>query len=406
MQTSNSTWKKPDHPYTRKILFVLTFACLLAAPANRLIQPLQGQADGRTRADHLLGKRLFERETFGGNGRTCVTCHSRETGTVSPVDAEHRFAADPNDPLFRGDGSDDGQGNGVARMLNDATIRMTIPLPEHVSLAHDPSARTVVLHRGIPSTLNTPALDPILMVDGRHRDLALQALEAITDHAQPTRVPSSAEVEALVEFERQLFSSRALRKFAGTGRIALPQGWTEAEKRGRTFFEDVPAGAGNSKRGICAFCHSGPMLNETNEFIPAPPFGRGGRFQSVLVSDFNVAGNPVYDFVFRNEDGTTTTISSPDPGRALITGIAGDPDISGDPHGEESINAFKIPSLWGVPRTAPYFHDNSAKTLEDVARHYARFMAIVTDPSIDGDPPIELTEEDQRDIVAFLKLLR
>jgi hypothetical protein len=43
-----------------------------------------------------------------------------------------------------------------------------------------------------------------------------------------------------------------------------------------------------------------------------------------MVSQFNVAGNPVLGFVFRNANGTTTTISSPDPGRALITGIAND----------------------------------------------------------------------------------
>src|SRR5262249_12989694 len=68
------------------------------------------------------GKRLFEKETFGGNGRTCRTCHSRETGTVSPDDAQQRFVLNPDDALFRGDGSDDGAGNGVTRMLLDATI--------------------------------------------------------------------------------------------------------------------------------------------------------------------------------------------------------------------------------------------------------------------------------------------
>jgi len=51
-----------------------------------------------------------------------------------------------------------------------------------------------------------------------------------------------------------------------------------------------------------------------------------------------------------------------------------------------------------VARTAPYFHDNSAKTLEDVARHYALFFSIVS--------PIVLTPEDQSDIVAYLKLLK
>lgn len=59
-----------------------------------------------------------------------------------------------------------------------------------------------------------------------------------------------------------------------------------------------------------------------------------------------------------------------------------------------------------MSRTAPYFHDNSAKTLEDVLRHYAQFFAIVTDPSTNGDPPLILTEQDQADIIAFLKLLR
>ena len=33
------------------------------------------------------GKSLFERETFGGNGRTCSTCHTSATGTISPLEA-------------------------------------------------------------------------------------------------------------------------------------------------------------------------------------------------------------------------------------------------------------------------------------------------------------------------------
>ena len=62
--------------------------------------------------DFPEGQRLFEHETFGGNGRTCLTCHSRETGTVSPQDARARFRTDPRDPLFLHDGSDDDDGDG------------------------------------------------------------------------------------------------------------------------------------------------------------------------------------------------------------------------------------------------------------------------------------------------------
>ena len=70
----------------------------------------------------IRGGLLFTLDTFGGNGRTCVTCHSLETGTVSPQDAQARLRRNPRDPLFVFDGSDDGQGHGTTRMTTDATI--------------------------------------------------------------------------------------------------------------------------------------------------------------------------------------------------------------------------------------------------------------------------------------------
>ena len=141
---------------------VLVFAGVMVAS---LSVPVQGESDRD-------GRQLFERETFGGNGRTCLTCHSRKTGTVSPAEAKARFLANPNDPLFVHDGSDDGLGHGATRMLSEATILMKIALPANVRLAHS-SDRFVTVRRGIPSTLNTPALDPALMLDGRQPSLEL-----------------------------------------------------------------------------------------------------------------------------------------------------------------------------------------------------------------------------------------
>lgn len=339
------------------------------------------------------GRRLFERETFGGNGRTCRTCHSRETGTVSPEDAQNRFAIDPTDPLFLADGSDDGAGNGVNRMLLDATILMKIQLPANVSLLNDP-ARFVTLRRGIPTTLNTPALDPVLMYDGRQPTLTSQALGALIDHAQPTKLPSQRDLQRIAEFEltESFFSSDALLTFARTGQApSLPLGTNDAETRGRRFFVDVALAPDDPRPGSCAICHSGPMLNETNQFIPRAPFGRGGRFQSISVSEFNTANNPLFNFRFQNSDGTSKIVITPDPGRALITGNAAEDG--------ENLNAFKIPTLWGATRTAPYFHDNSAKTLEDVMRHYQAYFAQFT-------PTINLTQGDQSDIIAFLTRLQ
>jgi cytochrome c peroxidase len=84
---------------------------------------------------------------------------------------------------------------------------------------------------------------------------------------------------------------------------------------------------------------------------------------------------------------------SPDPGRALITGVGQELGTF------DNVNAFKIPILRDVRRTAPYFHDNSAKTLEQVLEHYTQFFEFATGGLL------VLSPQDQADIVAFLKLL-
>lgn len=346
------------------------------------------------------GRRLFERDTFGGNGRTCQTCHSEATGTVSPADARLRFRLNRYDPLFLHDGSDDGLGHGARRMLTDATVLVTVPLAANVTLADDPSARSVTLRRAIPSTLNTPALDPVLMLDGRQASLESQAEGAILEHAQGA-ARSFAELQALAAFQktRGFFTSPELWRFANGGPAPrLPHGRTASERRGRRFFEDLPPNpADGLKGGLCAHCHSGPLMNTTSvfaaPFIPSPaPIPAGQRFISVGVSEFNTAGNPARVFVFNAGGPDELRLTSPDPGRALITGVVDDPTL-------EHVNAFKISPLRGIRHTAPYFHDNSARTLADVAAHYTRFFRVASGGLI------LLTPQDERDIVAFMKLL-
>jgi cytochrome c peroxidase len=223
--------------------------------------------------------------------------------------------------------------------------------------------------------------------------------------------PTEAQLDLIKQFQLtdRFFSSNALRNFARGGRTPdLPRGVTASERRGRRFFEDVPPGD-TGKEGICASCHSGPLLNQTNEFLPlaVPP---GTRFQSILVSELNVAGNPWITFVFRNQehdlgennqDGVRDGIievTSPDPGRALITGRADD-FFPFPPGAFDHLNAFKISPLRGIAKTAPYFHDNSAKTLEAVAAHYREFFLIVTAGTL------FLDDQDLADMVAFMKLL-
>jgi cytochrome c peroxidase len=178
------------------------------------------------------------------------------------------FKTHPNDPLFLADGSDDGNGHGTTRIQKDATILMHIPLALNVKLAADPNATQMTVPRGIPTTLNTPALDPVLMLDGRQPTLQSQALGAIQDHAHATLIPTAQDLENIKAYEltNQFFSSPDVMKFAAGGAApGMPQGVTDSEKRGRRFFEDEVDFV-DFKHGLCAGCHAGPMLDQTNLF--------------------------------------------------------------------------------------------------------------------------------------------
>lgn len=420
-------------------IFPSAVLLLCAAAAGCQGEPAEGEedtgeaelaAETPAQARAKEAKRLFEQETFGGNGRTCATCHSNGTGTISPEDVQARFAEDPNDPLFLHDGSDDFQGNGVTRILADATILVAVNLPPNLRLANDPTATSVVLRRGVPSTKDTPALDPVLMYDGRAPNLLDQANDAIHGHAQATIAPTADQLQMIAEHEKteKFFTSSALRYHAiGAGPPpGLPAGVSPAQKRGRTWFEDVAVpiaiNPNTPRNGLCRTCHTGVLLNQTNGkgWLPKAPFPTppettscnqpateatqvpaGRRFDSVLVAELNIGNHPTYNFLLELPNGAQVPLPPiADPGRALITGrFDRFPALDGD------LFKFKIPSLRGVKKSAPYFHDNSAKTLEAVVDHYATFFALATDCNIDGDPPLLLTDQDKADLLAFLKLL-
>jgi cytochrome c peroxidase len=70
----------------------------------------------------------------------------------------------------------------------------------------------------------------------------------------------------------------------------------------------------------------------------------------------------------------------------------------------EDIGAFKTPTLREIARTAPYMHDGRFKTLEEVVAFYNQ--GGVKNPHQDNTIiPLELTDQEQQDVVALLKSL-
>ncbi len=468
------------------------------------------------------GAGLFNNETFGGNGRTCATCHPDGAFTLSPEAVQARFTANPQDPLFLQDGSDDGMDpeNGTTRIRSEATIRITRKLPPYMSIAQcgtgigcDPCAtiatetgslvcdpKTVVLPRAVPTLLNigvesvlprpqdsfpddakparllvaAPLIEGTFMLDGRNPNLQDQALEAVQSHFEPKLLPNQGQLDKIATFQTtaEFFTSSELADVAcGGPDPGLPQGTTPEQIRGREFF--VPMQQGTKKPDgklhfDCSSCHAGPLLNEVR-FNPAGAtvIPDGTRFNDNLVSTIRARPDQLIDFTISDIDGVKRTLTTGDPGRLLIpkcdgtpgcvdgnfrcrdplarppfdvpctTNIAGfiscgacllcsnfvpfNPALAGRENnicgllpGQRG-NATKTPSLRGISRTAPFFHDHSAADLEAVVRHYVDFFefhfrrtctkatseGVCTEARLDG----RLSEQDVLDIVAFMELL-
>ncbi|MFY0539453.1 hypothetical protein [Nannocystis pusilla] len=86
----------------------------------------------------------------------------------------------------------------------------------------------------------------------------------------------------------------------------------------------------------------------------------------------------------------------------MITGRPGD------------FEAFDVPTLRGIARTAPYFHDNSAGELYAVVTFYSQFvlgrfapldLPHIHPPEHEGGQPESLTPEQKSDLIAFLNRL-
>jgi cytochrome c peroxidase len=162
-------------------------------------------------------------------------------------------------------------------------------------------------------------------------------------------------------------------------------------KRGALFFFGT---------GPCASCHNGPLLG-------------GGSFANVGVPQIGPGTGSGAPLDFGRGD-VNAQLPPPPPGPSF------------------SRFAFRVAPLRNVELTAPYFHSGAYPTLEAVVRHYNNvpqaletydvsqlapelraayhgeasvINAILTTLDFRLRGPLNLSEQDQRDLVAFLKSL-
>jgi cytochrome c peroxidase len=159
-----------------------------------------------------------------------------------------------------------------------------------------------------------------------------------------TDVTSENIAKAIASFERTVLSGNApYDKFKAGDMNAL----SAAAQRGmKTFFN----------KGHCSACHSGPNFSDDS-------------FHNI---------------------GIGMKAAKPDLGRYEVTKITGDK------------GAFKTPTLREVARHAPYMHDGSIKTLEEVIDQYDK--GGVANPQLDEEIfQLKLTSDEKADLISFLK---
>jgi cytochrome c peroxidase len=192
---------------------------------------------------------------------------------------------------------------------------------------------------------------------------------------------------------------------AGTSPLPDPDpALTPLEQEGKAVFQRA-----------CGQCHGGPGLSTP---IQQAFFNRViVRYHSVVTQcprPVDSAVPPRFAFApcspslaknartYEITTGATKQrITTSDPGRLLLSGVAADAGV------------LDVPPLRGIGKTAPYFANNSAATLEDVVIHYEEFFKrvkvnnalapILTTDGINQDRPNVPAE--RAALVAYLQKL-
>lgn len=171
-------------------------------------------------------------------------------------------------------------------------------------------------------------------------------------------------IKAIAAFERTLISGRSPfdRYVFGDDRSAL----SESAKRGMALFY--------SARGGCAQCHSG--LN----------FSGPLSYEGHTAERASFANTGLYDVDGRG--------GYPAKDRGLIEFT----------HRAADMGKFRVPTLRNVALTAPYMHDGSVASLDEVIDHYSRGGH--RRPHQDSRVrPLQLSPAERTDLIAFLQSL-
>ncbi|MDG1895746.1 MAG: cytochrome c peroxidase [Fuerstiella sp.] len=310
-----------------------------------------------TRAGIELGRQLFfDKRLSSDNTVSCADCHhpaegyTRHTQFGVGVNGQEGGRNSPvsYNRIFSGAQFWDGR----AASLEEQAVG-PIANPIEMANTHEAAVETVRNIEGYSIQFEKVFEDGVT-IDNIGKAIATFERAIVTgaapvDYYEPVRIMHVAfgedleDLDALKEDDPDLYEDYMARK-----KVSDEHPISESAIRGRELFFTARAG--------CTACHVG--ANFADEKYHNLGIGMGHE--------------------------------KPDLGRFTVTGD------------EKDRGAFKTPTIRNVALTAPYMHDGTVKTLEDVVEWYAKGGH--PNPQLSKDvKKLELSDQDKKDLVEFMK---
>jgi len=349
----------------------LGFAVSAAVHAQPLgLPPLHIPADNPQTPEKIkLGDKLFNDKRFSSTGEvSCAKCH----------DPAKAFT---DGPLVTSEGINKLTGTRNApTVINAAYFSLFFWDGRSVDL--EDQAQHPMIN---PVEMGLPNHDPVLKIV-RSDPEYVNAFRTVFKK-EPAQVTMKEVQQAIASFERTIISGDSPfdRWYFGKDKTAI----NEQAQRGFDVFLN---------KGRCVSCHV--IENDQALFTD-------NRFHNIGVG-INRIQDQVKDFAPRflqakasGVDVDKAVLSNPQAselGRFAVTDSL------------DEIGSFKTSTLRNVAVTAPFMHDGSLKTLRDVVEHYNNGGVTnktdhVNDFLSGGIRPLNLTEDEMTDLVAFLETL-
>jgi cytochrome c peroxidase len=307
-----------------------------------------------------LGRFLFHERRLSGNGNfACVSCHQQDKAFT--------------DGLARSVGSTGESHPRSAQALANSVYHPTLTWANKSLTSLEQQMQVPIF-----------GVNPIEMgVNDANKGVVLARIkeQALYQEKFGTAFPGETDAitwvnitKAIASFQRSLISSNSRYDQQLQGKLTL----NDQEQRGsRLFF---------GEKAECFHCHGSFNFND-----------------QVVHATTRVLETPFHNTGLYNIGGTG---EFPTPNRGLF-------ELTGQP---SDMGRFRAPSLRNIERTAPYMHDGSIATLEEVVDFYANGGRNIISGPFAGDgrqhpnkssliSQINLNAQEKADLVAFLKTL-